>query len=106
MSAGPAAGRTLERGQRFVVHWGIIVAGVALSFYIDAHYHVGKLRSVALPLAPIFLLAATGWPWWLYETVRRARWFGLIRNDTAMRVILAVIAGFLILIGAGALSAQ
>jgi len=106
MTAGPVTERTLKPWQRVLVYLGILAVGVALSLYIDARYHLGDDRSIGLALGPIFLLTATGWPWWLYDTIRRVRWFGLIKNDTAMRVVLAVIGGFLVLMGAGLLGSS
>ncbi len=96
--------RNLQPWQRILIYLGVLVVGIALSIYINDHYHVGDDRSIGLALGPIFLLAATGWPWWLYDTIRRVRWFGLIRNETAMHIVLAVIGGLLVLLGVGVLS--
>lgn len=91
----------LNTWQRVLIYLGILAVGVTLSIYIDDHYHVGGDRAIGLALGPVFVLAATGWPWWLYGTIRRVRWFGLIKSDTVMRLALLVIGGFLVVMGLG-----
>ena len=99
--APPPPERTLHTWQRIVIYFALLIVGVTASIILDDHYHLGENRSIGLSLGPLFLLTASGWPWWLYDTVRRVRWFAIITNDTAMKVVLAIIGGALLLMGVG-----
>jgi hypothetical protein len=94
-----SAPRALKTWQRVVIYFALLVVLVAISVTIDFRFHLGVDRSTAITGGALFLVTATGRPWWLFDTIRRVRWFALISSDHAMRWVLAVLGLVLILVG-------
>jgi hypothetical protein len=97
----PLAPHPLRRWQRVLIYFGILGIMVYLSLQVDGTYHLGEDRSVAIVGGALYLLAATGHPWWLYDTVRHVRWFDAITDDGTMRVLLTILGLLLLLLGLG-----
>ena len=76
-----------------------LVVAVALAIALERLYHVNARRTTLVFCGGMFLAASTGHPWWLYETIRRVRWFALIGSDRAMRVVLVLFGAFCVLAG-------
>jgi hypothetical protein len=89
----------LTVGTFVVVYLGTLVAAIALALALEALAGIPGRRTGLVFCGAVFLLAATGRPWWLYTTVRRVRWFALIESDRAMRILLAVVGSAVILAG-------
>jgi len=83
--------RSLRTGHFFAVYVGMLVVGVGGAAVAERWYGLPAERSILVSCGGMFLLAATGRPWWLYATIRRLGWFAAITNDIAMRLLLAVI---------------
>lgn len=86
-------------GVFITVYVAVLILAVSLAFGLEGLYHVPAVRTVPVFLGGMYLVASTGRPWWLYETVRRVRWFALFESDGVMRVVLAVIGAGLVLVG-------
>lgn len=96
--SSPNRGRVTV-GVFITVYVAILILAVSLAFGLKGLYHVPAERTVPVSLGGMYLVASTGRPWWLYETVRRVRWFALFESDAVMRVVLAVIGAGLVLVG-------
>ena len=90
----------LRRWQRVLIYLGILAILAALMLLFDHRYHVGEDRAAAIVGGAFYLLAATGHPWWLYDTVRHVRWFDAISDDASMRVVLIFLGVLLLALGA------
>jgi len=73
------------------VYAATLVLAVGLAFGLEALYGINSYRTIAVSCGTMFLVASTGRPWWLFETIRRVRWFALIQRDSVMRTLLAAI---------------
>jgi hypothetical protein len=76
------------------VYVATLIVALALAIGLEALYGVSAYRTIVIFSGGMFLLASTGRPWWLYETIRRLRWFALIERDAVMRVILFLVGLF------------
>jgi hypothetical protein len=79
------------------VYVGILIVSVASAVALESRAGIPPQRTILVVCGAIFLVAASGRPWWLYATVRRVRWFALIRSDRTMRVVLAAVGTVVIL---------
>jgi hypothetical protein len=83
---------------RFVLGYLVILAGVLGLTFAGEHYlHVGSTRLIFGLCGLLFLVAAGGWPAWVYQVVRRVRWFARIESDQTMRLVLVGLGSALIL---------
>jgi len=92
---------SLHRGKTTVgvfitVYVATLVTAVALALGLESLYDIQGEGTILVFCGAMFLLASTGKPWWLYETIRRVRWFAFIERDAVMRAVLAVIGAFCI----------
>jgi hypothetical protein len=81
------------------VYVGWIVVSLAAAFSLQHLYGLDARRGVLVVSGGIMALASSGHPWWLYETLRRVRWFGSIRSDGTLRPIMLVIGVFAMWVG-------
>jgi hypothetical protein len=81
------------------VYVGWIFLSLAGAFYLQHLYGLDARLGVLVVSGATFVVASSGHPWWLYETIRRVRWFGSIRNDGTMRSIMFAIGIFAIWAG-------
>jgi hypothetical protein len=95
----PPPPRTLTYGQRLAVYLSVLLFGLVASMLLHGHFGLSVDRAVCLAVGPLFLLTATGRPWWLYATIRDIEWFTLITNEIGMRVVLAVLGVLAVLFG-------
>jgi hypothetical protein len=84
-------GSNLTVGTFVSVYVGILVGCIVSAVVLKARAGVPAERTILAVCGAVFLVAACGRPWWLYATVRRVRWFALIRSDRAMRAILVTL---------------
>ncbi|HET7230212.1 MAG TPA: hypothetical protein VFJ16_09430 [Longimicrobium sp.] len=96
---GGRAGRVPSLRVYIAVYAGSLFAAVGLALYLEHAYGIPGKRALLWSCGLEFLVASTGRPWWLYQTIRRVGWFSAIESDTAMRVFLGVIGLALILPG-------
>ena len=83
--------RSLRTGSFFAVYAGTLLLTAAGAAAAERWHGLPYENGLLVVLGAIFSLAATGQPWWLYGTIRRAGWFAGIESDIAMRLLLAVI---------------
>ena len=77
----------------YLLTLGVMVAGALLA---DSYFNWGPYRGVVLSVGVLYLLAAAVYPGWLFQIVRRVRWFGAIESDELMRFILVLLGGLLL----------
>ncbi len=78
----------------FVTLAAVVCGALLAEEYLDLEPYRGMVLSVSL----LYLLAALAYPGWLFQIVRRVRWFGAIESDGAMRVVLIVLGLVLLLV--------
>lgn len=81
------------------IYVAILVVSVVSALVLKSKAGIPGERTILVVCGAVFLVAASGRPWWLYATVRRVHWFALIRSDRAMRVVLATLGTAVILAG-------
>ncbi len=84
-------GRELTTRVFVLVYGGSLVIGTASAFAVQSAWGISPYRVMVAEGSLLFLGASLGRPWWLYETIRRLGWFGLIESDRAMRLVLLVL---------------
>lgn len=77
------------------VYVGVLIGTLLAGIAVEEWYGIDAERTGTFIFAGIFLLASTGWPWWLYASVRRLGWFGAIESGRTMRIVLVVLGLFL-----------
>jgi hypothetical protein len=77
----------------------LLVLPIALSAFALATYHVPFLLTLLLSTGVIYLVAAIGWPRWVYLALRGMRWFSRIADPVKMRLLMLVIGLLLLLAG-------
>jgi hypothetical protein len=85
--------------QRVGIYFAVLFTTTAFAILIHSRFNLGLDRSTLIAAGMLFLITATGQPWWLFDTVRRVRWFGMIESDRAMQWVLVLLAVFLIILG-------
>ena len=96
---GSPEGRAPTVGVFIGVYVGWIVLSIAGAFYVQHLSGLDARRGVLVTSGAIMILASSGHPWWLYETLRRVRWFGSIRSDGIMRAVMLAVGAFAIWAG-------
>jgi hypothetical protein len=84
------------------VYFGFLVLGVSGAFLLERFAGIEAKRGTLLVCGPIFVLASTARPWWLFATIRSLGWFGAIRSDKAMRMVLLFLGLILVAFGISA----
>jgi hypothetical protein len=77
----------------YLVTLGAMVGG---GLFLESYFGWSPLRGLFLAGAILYLLAAALYPGWLFQVVRRVRWFGSIESDELIRALL-IILGFAML---------
>ena len=88
-----ADGRRLTLWHFAATYVGVLAGAAVVALWLRARYAVEGESAMLGALGAVFVASALGWPWWLYETVRRVGWFAAVTNDRAMRVLLTVLGG-------------
>lgn len=70
----------------------IALALLAAAYWCEYRYDLSTGQVIFGLAALVSAIAATGWPPFLFGSIRNGRWFRLIRSDTTMRRVLAAIA--------------
>jgi hypothetical protein len=83
---GSPEGRAPTVGVFIGVYVGWILLSLAGAFYLQHLFGLDPRRGVLIVSGATCVVASSGHPWWLYETIRRVRWFGSIqeRRDHAL----------------------
>jgi hypothetical protein len=96
---GSPEGRAPTVGVFIGVYVGWILLSLAGAFYLQHLFGLDPRRGVLIVSGATCVVASSGHPWWLYETIRRVRWFGSVRNDGTMRSTMFAIGIFAIWAG-------
>jgi len=96
---GDPAGRVPPLRVFIAVYTGFVLGSVGLALLLDQALGLPARGGVLVLSGGIFVVASSGRPWWLYETMRRVRWFGSIRSDATMRMLLLLIGVFAVVAG-------
>ncbi len=88
---GSPGGRAPSLRTFLMVYVGTLMGGVGLALYLERAHNVPGHRVIFGFVGLLFLLASSGYPWWLYESIRRVGWFAAIESDKTMRMLLRVI---------------
>jgi len=96
---GSPEGRAPSVGVFLGVYVGWILVSIAAAFYLQHLFGLDARRGVLIVSGGIMVFASSGHPWWLFETIRRVRWFGSIRSDGTMRAVMLALGVFAIWAG-------
>lgn len=77
----------------------LIVTAAGVAILLEDRYGINSTRTLLVFLGSLFLVSASGRPWWLYHTIRTIRWFALITSEAAMRLVLLALGAFCVLLG-------
>jgi hypothetical protein len=86
---------SLSPGSAIRWYVGSLLAGVAFILTAAFAFGVHPIRAGLIYGAGLYLLAAAGRPMGLFAMLRQLRWFGLIKSDLVVRLIIAVIGVWL-----------
>ena len=78
----------------------ILASGIGSAIAAERYLGLDLYRAAFAWGGMLFLLAAATYPSWLYQIVRRVRWFGLIDSDGGMRAVLVVLGAILLVLAA------
>lgn len=95
-------GRQLSPYHFAAVYAGFLVGTVSLGLVAEAQWGVNGEGAISVLAGLVFLVAATGHPWWLFRTIKNLGWFSFF-SARVMQAILAVLGGTLVLFGIGSL---
>ena len=95
-----ADGRRLSVWHFAATYIGSLLGALGVALWLRAAYGMDGEYAMLGAVGGVFVLSALGWPWWLYETIRRVGWFAAIENDRAMRILLVVLGGGLLVVAA------
>jgi hypothetical protein len=98
-SSDTPAERRLTTTRFLGVYVAFLALGVGVSLVVEKRLGITAHRTIFVFGGATFLLAATRWPWWLFDTFRRLGWFSAISSDRVMQVILVVLGVLLVAAG-------
>jgi hypothetical protein len=80
--------RQLTIGGFAAVYLAALAAATVITVALDERFDVDAEQTVLVFLGGLFVLASSGRPWWLFQTVRTLRWFSFVRSDVVLRTLL------------------
>jgi len=93
---GDSETRELSVGIFVATFSGSLLVCMGLAFYLELGLGLVQGSGAMLISGLLFVLAATGRPWWLYGTIRRLGWFAAISRDRWMKLVLGVLGSVFI----------
>jgi len=96
-------GRTLRVWHFVTIYGGSLVIVASLALALENIFGISSEAGLLSGCGTMFLVAASGRPWWLYATIRRLGWFAAITSDKWMKTTLAVLGIVLLLVSANVL---
>ena len=93
----PGEPRSLTVWEWASIHAMVVLGGCFGALAVAQRFGLAEERVVLGCSGCIFLWTATGRPWWLLAATRRYGWVRRIRSTTAMRAVLAMLGGGLLL---------
>ena len=93
---GDSETRELSVGIFVATFSGSLLVCMGLAFYLEIGLGLVRGSGAMLTSGLLFLIAATGRPWWLYGTIRRLGWFAAISRDRWMKLLLGALGSVFI----------
>ena len=83
--------RRLTLGGFAAVYLATLTAAILVTAVLDERFDVDSEQAVLVFLGGLFVIASSGRPWWLFQTVRALRWFPFVGSDAVLRLLLLVV---------------
>ncbi len=84
-------GRAPTLRQFLTVYLGFLGLALVVAVLGDQLLGLHPMRVIFVETGLLFLVAASGRPWWVFATIRRLGWFSDIENDKTIRGIIGII---------------